>query len=161
MNTPTAQLITAHPTTWAYVSCSTRLRPDQIKASIDDAFERLSASIARAGLSTHGAPRACYHYRSDGGMGFDLGYPIASADAAAALAAGLNTGATFSGPALKATHQGPYQTLRGTYQALEKELKARGFEAGGDIWEVYLNDPDDTPPEKLVTEIAWPVFVAA
>ncbi|MNL80251.1 Bacterial transcription activator, effector binding domain [compost metagenome] len=57
---------------------------------------------------------------------------------------------------MKAIHIGPYDTVVKTYDALTGAMKARGLTGAHDMWEVYYSPPD-TPPEKLRTEIIWPV----
>ena len=54
-------------------------------------------------------------------------------------------------------HEGPYAELGNAYKTLVQEVKTRGGSLGGDTWEVYLNDPDTTPPVALRTQIYWPI----
>lgn len=161
MAAPT-ELIDTRPMTWAFVTRPGDLGHDLIKDAIEQAFSQLGARIAQAKIATRGPPRACYHYQDGRGLtGFDLGFPIAASDADAARAAGLKVGATSAGLALKTMHRGPYQSLRETYLMLAEDMKARGHEPGGDIWEIYLNDPDAVAQDQLVTEINWPLERAA
>lgn len=57
-----------------------------------------------------------------------------------------------------ATHRGPYARLPDSYDALFAWLPPSG-EAPGDapLFEVNLNDPRDTPPQELLTEICLPL----
>lgn len=151
------QVVNMSPETWAFVTRHSGVRPQQIGAAVDKAFDELTEKIARGGVRTQGAPRARYHYRDGEQIGFDLGFPIAPADVAAAHRAGLATGETLSGEALTTTHQGPYENLAQTYRALEADMKERGIAGQGAVWEVYLNDPDDTPRQDLLTQIFWPI----
>jgi len=54
-------------------------------------------------------------------------------------------------------HEGSYETVAATYQTLFAWLAARGFRMAGPPEEVYLTDPSNTPPEKMRTEIRFPV----
>jgi effector-binding domain-containing protein len=155
--TQQSRIVTLPAETWAYVSCRSGLQPSEISATIDKAFAQLAEVIARGGVRTNGPPRAHYHYRDQNGIGFDLGFPIVAEDEAAAQRAGLATGRTLSGEAFTRVHEGSYAGLSRTYKELEQELKAKELNACGDVWEVYLNDPDDTPPDKLRTQIYWPI----
>lgn len=58
-----------------------------------------------------------------------------------------------------ALHQGPYENLAQTYAQLCGEwIPAQGREiAGAPSVEVYLNDPNTTPPEQLRTEVHVPL----
>lgn len=155
--TQPAEIVTLPAQTWAYVCCRSGLQPGEISATMEKAFAELAEAIARGGVRTNGPPRAHYHYRDQHGIGFDLGFPIAPEDAAAAERAGLTTGAALSGQALAWLHEGAYAGLSGAYMALEQEFTDRGLASCGDVWEVYLNDPDNTPPEALRTQIYWPI----
>lgn len=56
-------------------------------------------------------------------------------------------------------HQGPYQNLEKTYaQIMGEWLPRSGREASpAPCFEVYLNSPQNTPPEELLTEIHLPL----
>jgi effector-binding domain-containing protein len=159
--TQPAEIVTLTPQTWAYVTCRSGLQPSEISATTDKAFAELAEAIARGGVRTNGPPYARYHYRDQHGIGFDLGFPIISEDAPAAERAGLTTGPTLSGRVMARLHQGPYAGLSGAYRELEQNLKAKGLAGCGDVWEVYLNDPDNTAPEALRTQIYWPISEGA
>lgn len=57
------------------------------------------------------------------------------------------------------THAGPYEKLEETYGKLMGQwLPSSGEEFGEHAsFEVYLNSPDETPPEKLLTDIYLPL----
>lgn len=50
-------------------------------------------------------------------------------------------------------HIGPYEDLVLTYHALLSWVQDNGYEPSGPVVEAYLNDPDKTAPEELVTRI--------
>jgi effector-binding domain-containing protein len=60
---------------------------------------------------------------------------------------------TPSGKAITCLHTGPYSEVEPSYHALVEWIKDNGYEAAGQAYEVYLNDPENTPPEKLQTQI--------
>jgi effector-binding domain-containing protein len=36
-------------------------------------------------------------------------------------------------------------------------MKSKGYEVTGVCYEIYLNDPQRTPPESLQTQIVFPI----
>ena len=59
-----------------------------------------------------------------------------------------------------AMHRGPYDTVESTYSRLGSWIFAQGYTMAGPPMEIYLSDPDDTPPEEYLTEIRFPVAKA-
>ncbi|MEM9068474.1 MAG: MerR family transcriptional regulator [Myxococcota bacterium] len=57
----------------------------------------------------------------------------------------------------KVTHIGPYATLGLAHHALFAWARENGAEEAGPIEEVYVDDPDDTPPAALTTEVHLPL----
>ncbi len=66
-------------------------------------------------------------------------------------------------PALKATmaqgmYKGPYTGLNAFYEKMDAWFKAQGLPYGeAPMWEIYLNNPAETPEEELLTEILFPI----
>lgn len=60
-------------------------------------------------------------------------------------------------------HQGPYATMRSAYQWLYGQwLVQSGYEAADcPVFEEYLNNPRDTPPERLLSDIYLPLVEGA
>jgi flavin reductase (DIM6/NTAB) family NADH-FMN oxidoreductase RutF/effector-binding domain-containing protein len=56
-------------------------------------------------------------------------------------------------------HVGPYEKLPEIRTALGQWLNASGFKSNGVSYEIYLNDPQATHPDKLETEILYPLAV--
>lgn len=56
-----------------------------------------------------------------------------------------------------ALHEGPYDTLADTYNELTEFVKKKGFEAEDWVYEVYLNNPMDSPEEPPRTMIYFPL----
>jgi len=54
-------------------------------------------------------------------------------------------------------HKGLYEKVAGTIHALEGWIAENGYQIVGTYEEVYISEPDKTPPEELLTEIRFPV----
>lgn len=64
---------------------------------------------------------------------------------------------TYSGYALKLEHLGSYANLDSSYEAILAYISQMGLEITENPWEVYISDPSNTPEDKLVTHIYFPV----
>jgi effector-binding domain-containing protein len=60
---------------------------------------------------------------------------------------------TPSGKSVTCLHIGPYSDVEPSYRALTEWLKDYGYESAGIAYEVYLNDPIETEPDKLKTQV--------
>ena len=143
--------------TWAFISRRSGLSGKEISTTLEGAFEQLTEMIARAGIRTQGQPRAHFRYRNAGEIGFDIGFPIDPADEDLARRAGLGAGQASPGEALVHIHRGPYAQLGETYRQMEQSISEKGFTARGDLWELYLNDPDECQAPDLLTQVVWPI----
>ncbi|MFX1450114.1 MAG: GyrI-like domain-containing protein, partial [Promethearchaeota archaeon] len=54
-------------------------------------------------------------------------------------------------------HKGPYDKIAPAYNALTEWIKNNGYETTGVAYEIYLNDPRETPPQELETQIMFPL----
>jgi effector-binding domain-containing protein len=55
------------------------------------------------------------------------------------------------------TYTGPYQDMAPAYDALARMVREQGLKATGVAYEIYLNDPQTTPPGELQTRILFPL----
>ena len=58
---------------------------------------------------------------------------------------------------LSLVHRGPYETVGVGWTKLHEHMVAEGLEIVGPIRELYLNDPNDTPQDELMTELQAPI----
>lgn len=151
------QIIKLPSETWAYLARQDVLGRQEIGSALEGAFDQLTEIIARGGIRTIGQPRAHFHYSDGEHVGFEIGFPIDPNDVRGARQLGLAAGPADPGHALVHIHQGPYEKLHEAYRAMQQILVERGLKARGDLWEFYLNDPDECSPSRLLTQIAWPV----
>ncbi|MBP2031182.1 effector-binding domain-containing protein [Methanohalophilus levihalophilus] len=61
------------------------------------------------------------------------------------------------GKMAKTVHKGPYEAMVPTYEKLYAWLEENRKQIIGPMWEIYLSDPREVPPEDYVTEIYVPV----
>ena len=128
----------------------------EMPRTIGEGFSKLGELFGRADAGMAGAPYAHYVSLEQGKAVFDLGFPIASADAERLRAAGAQIGKTPDGRVLKGIHLGPYDTVNQTYDSMGIDLKRRHLKGTPDMWERYYSPPG-TPPDKTRAEVIWPI----
>ena len=118
-----------------------------------DLFQELRREIAQRGMKLTGAVQMLYH-------GQEFNHENADVEVQAVVASGT-PGAKVK-PAYDACatviHKGPYEGLPGAYEALAVWMAQHPeYRICGPAIDRYLNDPDTTPPEELVTGVLFPV----
>ena len=68
----------------------------------------------------------------------------------------ITPGISQAGEALTTVHTGPYDTVGRSWMAVYKRAGELG-RTPGPGWEIYVDDPTDTPAERLRTEIFLPL----
>ena len=53
--------------------------------------------------------------------------------------------------------RGPYREMAAAYEALSRLVKEQGLQPAGISYEMYLNDPNETPPQELQAQILFPL----
>ena len=97
-----------------------------------------------------GPPFAIYYNMDMQNLDLEFGFPVSPNLKGRG---GIHKSETPSGECASCFHVGPYSEVESAYNALFQWIKENGYEATGVTYEVYLNDPDETPPDKLETQI--------
>ena len=103
-----------------------------------------------------GPPFAIYYNMDMQDLDVEIGFPVSITHPGRS---NIQASETPSGKSAACLHVGPYSDVEPTYNALFQWIKDNGYEATGVAYEIYLNDPDETPPEKLETQIYLPVTI--
>jgi effector-binding domain-containing protein len=116
-------------------------------------YPALMKEIAAQGGAPAGAPFARYYNEDRAAFDTEAGIPFTGT---VKPPSGAKVARLPGGEAAKTVHIGPYETLSEEYPRLERWLREHGKNVGIGPWEVYIDDPDKTSPEKLRTEVYWP-----
>lgn len=69
----------------------------------------------------------------------------------------IQAGEIPGGKAATCLYVGPYGEIEPAYNALLEWVKDNGYEASGVAYEMYLNDPQQSPPQELQTQVVFPL----
>ena len=110
--------------------------------------------LGELGEQPAGMPFAAYYNMDMQNLDIEIGFPVARK-----LAGKGNIQAgEFPGGKLATTlHVGPYDQCGAAYNDLSNWIKAQGYEPTGVAYEVYMDGPD-TPPDKIRTQIIYPLI---
>ena len=122
--------------------------------SLKEAFARIEADLAKAGIAPTGRPLAVFTRTDDDGFAYEAMIPVAAApEPAPGAADGLRFGTTPSGKALRFPHKGSYDDIDGTYETLTTYLDAKDIVVQDRFVEEYVTDLTDKADDKLDVNI--------
>lgn len=140
------------PRPYLYVEGRTTMDPGSVSEAMGRAFETVIAFLDAHGISIDGPPLSVYYGYSPEEIVFRAGMYVEEEDAKAATGR-VKAGLTPGGEVLHFTHVGHYATLRDDYALMMEHVAAHGLTLGAPTWEVYVDDPGDTPEDQLRTEV--------
>ena len=136
------------------LSIRARTPVDSLPALIADSYDKIATYLAELGAEPAGAPFAAYYNMDMQDLDVEVGFPVAQAQAGKGE---IQAGQVPGGKLAFTIHQGSYRDIAPAYEALKQFIEAQGHQPTGVAYEFYLNDPDDTAPEALMTQIALPL----
>lgn len=110
--------------------------------------------LGEQGVKPAGPPFAAYYNMDMQDLDVEAGFPVAQS------LEGKDNIQSGQLPACRAAtcvHVGPYKDIEPAYNALIAWIKENNLETIGIVYEFYLNDPQTTPPDKLMTKIIMPL----
>jgi effector-binding domain-containing protein len=128
---------------------------EELPETLGEAFSDIMSYLGELGESPTGAPFVAYYNFDLASMDIVIGFPVAHT-----LPGRGNIQASElpSGKVASCLYTGPYDKVAPAYEALTQWIEEMGYTATGVAYEIYLNEPSDTPPEKLKTQIAFPLL---
>lgn len=132
----------------------TRTAVQDLPQVLGKSYGAIMQHLAEMGEMPHGAPFVAYYNMDmenlDIEIGFPVGKPLSGKDE-------IQPGEMPAGQYAATLHIGPYNQVEPAYQALTAWVQEHGYEPSGVAYEIYLNDPDETPPAELKTQILFPI----
>ena len=127
---------------------------DGLPKLLGESYGKIAGYLAKLGEEPTGAPFAAYYNMDMQNLDVEIGFPVAKpltgqGDIQASEVPGGKLG--------YALHTGRYSDIAPAYDALTQFVKEQGYKPTGVSYEFYLNDPEETPQEKLQTQIVFPL----
>ena len=117
-------------------------------------FDAVLKYLGELGEPPAGVPFAAYFNMDMQNLDMEIGFPVARL-----LPGKVEIQASQIPGGIVATclYTGPYNELASAYDALHQHVQEAGFTPTGAAYEMYLNDPTQTPPQELQTLILFPI----
>jgi len=136
------------------LSVRERTSIDALPAFLGRAYGEILAYLTELDEEPYGMPYAAYHSRDVTDLDVEAGMPVSRALPGRGE---VKAGQISGGQAASCIYTGPYDGLAEGYESLAAWVEEQGLVASGIAYEVYLDDPGDTPEHELRTRIVFPV----
>lgn len=104
-----------------------------------------------------GPPFVTYHNMDMKSLDCEIGLPVSKKLAGKG---DIQAGVMPAGIVATCLYTGPYDQISPAYEELNKWIAEHHYQVIGAAYEMYLNDPTETPQSKLQTMIMFPVKAA-
>ena len=122
--------------------------------TLQDDFKKIRAEMDKAGLKAAGRPLTVFLQTDDQSFTFNAMIPVIGATPGqTTLANGVTLGMSPAGKTIKFQHQGAYDDIDATYEAITAYLDEKGLEAKDLFIEQYLNDANGSDDPDLQVDI--------
>jgi effector-binding domain-containing protein len=131
-----------------------RTSVQQLPETLGKAFGAVMQCLGEVGEHPVGAPFVVYYNMNMEDLDIEAGFPVSRALPGKG---DVQPGQLPCGKVATCLHVGPYSEMVAAYEALTQFMKDNGQEPTGVCYEVYLNEPTQTPPQELMTQIVFPL----
>ncbi len=121
-------------------------------ATISGALRKDKAYLEKEGLKADGMPMTIFTATDDTGFDYEAAIPIAEPPKNPPRGE-IALGKSPEGRALKFVHNGSYDDLDNTYEAIGNYLDTKRLEAKDTLIEQYVTDPISADPSKLTVNV--------
>ena len=131
---------------------SRRLRTsvDRLPQVMGETYGAIAGYLAEIAEAPAGPPFAAYYNMDMQDLDVEIGFPVAKKLPGRG---DIQAGEIPAGKMAACLHIGPYSDVHLAYNALFQWVQEQGHEATGVAYETYLNDPGETPPQELRTQV--------
>ena len=131
-------------------SIRTKTTISNLPDTIVKSYGAIKEHLVTTGTNCSGVPFAIYYNMEINNLDVELGFPVAKNIVEKGE---IKNSRVPGGKVVSFTHVGPYSELESSYNNAFGWIKQNMFKPNRMVCEFYLNDPDVTVPEDLITEI--------
>ena len=132
----------------------TRTPASELPQVLGRAYQAIVNLLGELEEDPAGPPYTAYFNMDMQNLDVEIGFPVSQKlKGRGEVIAGEIPAGSFA----SCLHTGPYSEIKSAYQVLMQWVVREGHEATGVSYEFYLNDPNQTPPEELMTQIVFPL----
>jgi len=121
---------------------------------LGQAYGAIAQYLGELGEQPAGPPFVIYHNDDMQDLDVEIGFPVARE---LPSKGDIQASEIPGGKVATCLYVGPYAEIEPAYAALSEWMRENGHEATGVAYEMYLNDPQQTPPAELQTQIVFPL----
>jgi len=136
------------------LSIRTRAAVQDLPQVLGEGYRAIAQYLGELGEQPIGPPFAAYYNMDMDNLDLELGFPVART---LPSLANIKAGEIPGGRVATCLYTGPYSDIEPAYTTLMKWMADNDYEATGISYEFYLNDPTETPPAELQTQIIFPL----
>lgn len=132
----------------------TRADAQELPQVLGRCYASLYTYLEQIGQPPAGPPYIAYYNMDMQDLDLEVGVPVAKELPGNGE---IQPAALPGGTVATCLYTGSYKELGVAYNTLTRFIEDHHRQAAGPAYEIYLNDPSDTPPEQLQTLILFPL----
>jgi effector-binding domain-containing protein len=132
----------------------TRTSVQEFSQVLGATYGAIAQYLGAQGEFPAGPPFVAYHNMDMSDLDVEIGFPVSREMPGQG---DIQPGEIPGGQFAACLYTGPYEQIEEPYEALAQWIEENGHEPTGISYEMYLNDPQETPPEELQTQILFPL----
>jgi effector-binding domain-containing protein len=136
------------------LSIRTRTSVQALPEALGKGYQKVFEYLTGLGEHPAGAPFVAYYNMDMQDLDIEIGFPLSKE---LPDKEDIRCGEIPAGKFASTVYTGPYQEMPPAYEALTVFMQENGYEPTGVVYEYYLNDPQVTPPQALMTQIVFPL----
>ncbi len=136
------------------LSIRTRSSVQELPQAFGKAYGAIAQYLGELSEAPAGPAFAAYYNMDMQDLDVEIGFPVSKKLPSKGE---IQASQIPGGKLASCLHVGPYQDVGPAYEALTKWVNDKGYQATGVSYEMYLNDPAQTPPNELKTLIIFPL----